>query len=392
MKKAAQAKPDTTLLFTLPFASEASAKHVNKLVEILRRCGRPLMVVGDERLRRISHGPPVVRFRFVPTLHYLSTYRNRALSAVLWAARLLWVLLVGVYVVLRERSTIGVVICYKGSYYTPVLLTARFLGIPTVNYLPNNDADALEMHYQGQTGASGLAGTVRRLQHFNQKIADVNVVQSLHLVERLGLGNQKHKVRLGRLHVDTDLYRPIVPYADRPQAVGFVGRLNSEKGVVAFAKAAAHLADSGFEFLIIGDGPQRAGVEQFVVESGLTCVHVLGWKSESELVGLLNSMRLIVMPTHNEGVPNVLIEAMSCGVVGLASPIDGIPDLIVSGLTGFSLPSREPRDIAEAVSGAMSSPDLSKVSEAGRAHVVEHFSLGAATEQWRSILRLDPTS
>jgi len=93
------------------------------------------------------------------------------------------------------------------------------------------------------------------------------------------------------------------------------------------------------------------------------------------------------MPSYSEGVPNVLLEAMACGVPVLASPVGGIPSIIIDGKTGFLLKSRKPSDIAQSILKIITNFELlKKVSIECCIYASEHFSLRNARKRYKEIL------
>lgn len=375
------------LLFSTPFASSANAEHGEKLINCLAPICRQLFVVADSRINLKHHPAHVVRQGNVPTLHYVSSIHPTLWSAIWWLIKLIWILLRGSWAVFETQKQVDVVLCYKGYYYTPILLCARLLGKKTITYLPNNEAEAAEVRYAAHAKAKKfLVYWLQFLQRVNQKLASICVVQSWRLLERLQLLPYQEKVRLGNLYVDQDFYRALTPFEARPLTVGFVGRLNPEKGIMPLLEAAALLHKSGITFQIVGDGPLREKIEAAHERAELSHLELVGWVNSDSLVEYLNRFRLLVLPTENEGVPNVVLEAMACGTPVLATGVDGIPDLIEHQVTGFILPNREPKTIAQAIIDALNCQRLAEVAKNGRKHVIKGYSLPAISKQWAGIL------
>ena len=126
------AQPDrgpAVLLFVMPFAASAGVQHAEKLVDCLAPNCRRLRVVGDRRIDLRDRAPQVARLGHVPTLHYRGQIRPAFWWALLWALKLISILLRGTWAVVETRHDTDIVICFQSVYYTPLLLVARLLGI-----------------------------------------------------------------------------------------------------------------------------------------------------------------------------------------------------------------------------------------------------------------------
>jgi glycosyltransferase involved in cell wall biosynthesis len=112
-----------------------------------------------------------------------------------------------------------------------------------------------------------------------------------------------------------------------------------------------------------------------------------GWISHDDLPGYLNQLRLLVLPSYTEGLPNIMLEAMACGTPVLATPVGAIPDVIRDGKTGFIMENNSPECIAENVARALASPDLEEIAEAGRRFVEENFTFEKVVGKWKRLLQ-----
>jgi glycosyltransferase involved in cell wall biosynthesis len=120
---------------------------------------------------------------------------------------------------------------------------------------------------------------------------------------------------------------------------------------------------------------------------GLTArVDLPGWISHEDLPRYLNPLRLLVLPSYTEGLPNIMLEAMACGTPVLATPVGAIPDIIIDGKTGFIMESNSPECIAENVIRALNSSDLDRIAEAGRRFVEENITFEKVVKNWKRIL------
>ncbi len=111
--------------------------------------------------------------------------------------------------------------------------------------------------------------------------------------------------------------------------------------------------------------------------------------------GLLRSADLLVLPSHWEGMPNAVLEAMAARRAVVATAVEGTEDLVVPGETGWLVPPRDPSALAQALDEAAANADrLRQYGEAGRLRVERVFSQGAVVAAyerlWTEVLGLRP--
>lgn len=203
----------------------------------------------------------------------------------------------------------------------------------------------------------------------------------------------RKKVVVVHCGVDTEFFRPTEePEADEgPLSILCVGKLHEVKGQAYLVEACRLLAEAGIDVdcTLVGDGPDRGALTRRIAESGLDGhVKILGERDRVQVAELLGEAHVLAAPSvptkrgKREGIPVVLMEAMSAGVPVVASRLSGIPELVEDEVTGFLVPPRDPTALAHALRRLHDEPALrERLALAGRDKVKREFDVPAnATE------------
>ena len=207
------------------------------------------------------------------------------------------------------------------------LSAARSIGVPIGVIIGGTDVLGIDGHPARHRFLEVFQG-VDLLMTVSQDLSD-------HLVS---LGVDRGKIRTIYQGVDKDQFH----VGDRDEArarlrlktdgnlIVWVGRMVSVKGLDVLLNACTSLRTRGVEFrlCLIGDGPLRKTLEEQTRELGLAeVVDFVGPKRQAELPDWYRSSDMVVLPSHSEGIPNVLREALACGRPFVASRVGGIPEL-----------------------------------------------------------------
>ncbi len=276
------------------------------------------------------------------------------------------------------------------SYVLPVVV-ASLLG-KTVVLEPRGDVPlTLRLNWEERLPspvARALAGVVWTLERINYHLADAVITYTPSMAAELGLDDFREKLHPnGARYVDTDEFDVDVPYQTRDRTVGFLGRIDEEKGIRELAAVARRLPDD-VTFRFIGDGDLSDWLEaELADEIAQGSVELAGWVDHDEVPAELNDLRLLVMPSQpTEGLPTTILESLACGTPVYATPVSGIPDVVRDGETGFLMTERDPEAIADEIARVLSEPDLVAVSGNCRALTEEKYSFEAAVERYAAIL------
>ncbi len=172
-------------------------------------------------------------------------------------------------------------------------------------------------------------------------------------------------------------------YSNGNLLVGTVSNLRREKDHRTLLEAAAIIVKRVPEarFFIAGTGELEGELKQFVEERGLVpYVSFLGRRAD--VPELLGAMDVMVLPSSSESLPNIVLEAMSCGRAVVASDTGGCGGLIESGRTGQLVPPKSPPALAEAIILLLEQPALrEQMGRAARRHAEIEFDINVAVKR-----------
>jgi len=173
--------------------------------------------------------------------------------------------------------------------------------------------------------------------------------------------------------------------ADDP-VIGIVAHILPHKGYDDLVEALALVARQvpAVRCLVIGEAPRRRYLRDLLDLAKRRAVRerliVVG--PQEDVPRFLASMDLFVLPSHTEGLPLTVLEAMAAGKPVVGTTVGGIPEAVRHGETGLLVPPREPGRLAEAVIAVLKDPVLAaSMGDAGRARTQEVFSLANESQQ-----------
>lgn len=154
--------------------------------------------------------------------------------------------------------------------------------------------------------------------------------------------------------VPNGLDLPAPPFAPGSRVLG-VGRLIPQKGWDTLLDA---LAGTGLALTLAGDGPERAALEARSRALGVDA-RFEGAVPRARLDALYRDAACVVLASRRgEGLPNVLLEAMSYARLVVATPVAGVRDLVRDGENGLLVPPDDPRALAAAITRLRAEPPL----------------------------------
>ncbi|MBN1419784.1 MAG: glycosyltransferase [Planctomycetes bacterium] len=331
-------------------SSPVRAVFIEGVTRAMARAARvavvaPRIRTGDP-LRERRHGIPVRRFAYPggcrlkerATPAVLAVYLASALGRVLSAFR-----------TFEARALLGHWLLPSG--FVARIAGAR-LGIPVVLYAHGSDVTYYARRGSASRAAArfAIAGAAR-VACTSAEIAGI--------LER-EFGRRPDAVL--PVGVDPQVFRPQAGAARIPDGgiLLYVGDLIPEKGIREILRAREMLGRRG-TWVFLGDGPLRREIAR-AAGGG---VILAGSVPPAEVARWLRRADALLLPSHREGTPASVLEALACGTPVIATRAGGIPEWVRDGESGLLVEPRDSEALARAIGALQDSPDLAARLRAG---------------------------
>ena len=183
---------------------------------------------------------------------------------------------------------------------------------------------------------------------------------------------------------------PRVPMTGSSLRILFAGRIGARKGTFELLRAFARIAARFPQATLVCAGDGESGkLKQLARELGLADrVECPGWLSADQMAGELQRASVFALPSHQEGVPMALLEAMACSVPVLTTPVGGIPEVVENDRNGILVTPGDVDAIEAALARLLeSSAERERLGAAARATIAERFSLDSTIERLAALYR-----
>ena len=233
---------------------------------------------------------------------------------------------------------------------------------------------------------AGTAAVTTRFLAVSQASVDFGVSQGILTRERSCL--VRSGIRLAAFRGGPPpgaLHRELAISPEAP-VVGMIACLKPQKAPLDFVRAAARVARRvpAAHFILVGDGEQRRAVEEEVRSLELAGrLHLLGWRRD--IPAILADLSLLVLTSLWEGLPRVVPEAMAAGLPVVATKVDGTPEAVREGETGFLVEPHDVETLAGKIEYLLSHPaEARRMGQNGRMRV-EEFDIDSMVHRQEAI-------
>jgi colanic acid/amylovoran biosynthesis glycosyltransferase len=209
---------------------------------------------------------------------------------------------------------------------------------------------------------------------------------------KLTPGKDWNKFDLARLGVDCNHFSAR-PFRASPQPFEIlcVGRLVPTKGQRILIQAVERLVHAGRQLRLrfVGDGPDRNELQRIVRERDLSShIYFEGSINQDRIQEHYVAADIFALASFAEGIPVVLMEAMSMEIPCVATCINGIPELIRDGIDGILVAPSDIEGMVEALGRLMDNPSLRQsLGKAGRRRVQESYELSKSIDRLEAVFR-----
>ena len=209
------------------------------------------------------------------------------------------------------------------------------------------------------------------------------------------LGARDEQLEIVYCGIDVEHFRPRpdadFDHAGRPVHILSAARLVAKKGLCDLIEACRLLVAQGVDLrcTIAGSGPLEETLRRQVADAGLADRVELTGRAikQEEIPAFMHSGDIFCLPCVRapdgdiDGLPQMLMEAMACGLPAVSTRIAGIPDLILDNQTGLLVDPEKPNDLAQALRRLIDDPNLCRrLAAEGRAFVLERFEINTALQ------------
>jgi glycosyltransferase involved in cell wall biosynthesis len=265
-------------------------------------------------------------------------------------------------------------------------LLAKLAGVPVVLYSVHNKWGGVLHHLLDR----GLARFTDAIVPFSIAVRDFLLheekIPAKYIGKPIYIGIDIKKfseINQGEVNI----LRTELGIREGQNVIGFVGSIAEQKGLIYLVESVKKLAAtfSDLRCLIIGEGPEEEPLKKIIRKYNLED-HFTFLGQRYDIYNLLHVMKIFVLPSLWEGLPQVVIEAMAASCPVIATDVDGTPEIITHKKDGWLVPSADVGELSKAIELLLSDEGLRKeLAENGFKTVKNRFSVEAMTENYNNL-------
>lgn len=271
---------------------------------------------------------------------FIETHREGSLFARIWSAAK-GIMQVIVALISGKVSLIHAHASMRGSFWRKCILRelAGLCGVPFILHIHGSE---FEHFYNSSHGVTRylIKRTLEKstnvivLSEYWRRFVDNIVRANVTIIENFV----------------PDQYGSVAINQDRAGML-FLGVIGERKGAFDLIQAVSRIpvAERRFKLFMAGNGEVARAKEMVEALGVADCVEVIGWVDGERKESLIESCGVFILPSHNEGLPIAILEAMNAGMAIITCPVGGIPEVIESEHNGILIEPGDIDSLAEAI-------------------------------------------
>ena len=214
---------------------------------------------------------------------------------------------------------------------------------------------------------------------FSQADAIIVTTETMKQSITARIPSAEHKITIIPNYVDTELFKP--EPTEKEFDLIFIGRFSEQKNLETLLTAIDKVNCTA---LIIGNGSNKKTLQQLHPSPN---IHWKNNVSNSDLPRWLNSSKIFILPSHYEGHPKVLVEAMACGCAIIGTDVPGIREVIEDRITGI-LSKKDVKNLSNTIKELLENQKLrNELGKNAQAFAHTNYSLDHIAQVERSIIK-----
>ncbi len=276
--------------------------------------------------------------------------------------------------------------------FLPDLVHIGFLGSSVVFHLHTIDAYpspllvSMDSTFPGQElGRDSLVGRTLRTADWVTCVSAARLAEARKLVPEI---IDRSSIIYNGREVPSCHPKPLSFETPRLLCLGRLDRIKGfDVALTAFVSVVGRFPKA--RLVIAGDGPERSELQRQAAQLGLqACVDFVGWVRPDEVPALMNSATIVVIPSRNEGLPNVAKEAAFMVRPIVATDVGGLPEAVVHEETGLLVGKEDSRALATTINLLLEHPEVATaMGRAGRLRAQQLFSLEPYIDAYDALYR-----
>jgi len=293
--------------------------------------------------------------------------------------------------IIKQRQNLNTIIWHAGGYslLIPMFIARLFSITSLLCVLGDPKRGYASSEYWGKASLI-LSQIIRILEIISYSNADKIIVFSSNRIENAVIEKFEDKIYTAKFNYEV-IPSDVPDFRDRDMNVIYLGRVCDLKGAPVFSGAIREIEQGESKvdkYIFIGDGDLQNELElelNDLTEEGKVVFE--GWMERDLAMEYLENSRIFVLPSHSEGLPKALQEAMARGTVPITTPVGSIPDLIHDGSEGVLLNENTPIELANAIESLVENQQMaSMMSNQARVTAKENLSFKIALADLERII------